>query len=156
MRSAPTNRRTHEEWMQVALDLARKAESLGEVPVGAILVKGGRVIGEGFNQPITACDPTAHAEIIALRNAAIHEKNYRLPGTTLYVTIEPCAMCAGALIHARVEHLVYAAKEPRAGAIDSHIQLYKNEFFNHKISVLGGILEADSSLLMRSFFRKKR
>jgi tRNA(adenine34) deaminase len=145
-----------EYWMRQALDLAKYAETQGEVPVGAILVKDGKQLACGFNQSITACDPSAHAEIIALRAGAKKLNNYRLLGTTLYATLEPCAMCAGALIHARVERLVFAAKDPRAGAICSAIALMNEKFFNHRIRWDAGILAEESSPLLKEFFKRKR
>lgn len=144
------------DWMSKALVLAEQAGREGEVPVGALLVKGGAVIGEGFNSPITTCDPTAHAEIMALRNAAANMNNYRLPDTTLYVTIEPCTMCIGAMIHARVARLVYGAKEPRAGAVESQLKLPELTHYNHKLDVVGGVLEKECSDLISTFFRDKR
>lgn len=142
--------------MSKALALAEQAGVAGEVPVGAILVKDGQIVGEGWNQPISGCDPTAHAEVIALRDAATKLGNYRLPGTTLYVTIEPCTMCVGALLHARVSRLVFGATEPRAGAIVSQLQLTESAHYNHKIEVVGGILSDQCSELMSSFFRQRR
>lgn len=145
-----------EYWMQQALLLARQAEAVGEVPVGAILVRDGEVVGQGFNSPITRHDPTAHAEIVALREAAAQANNYRLPGTTLYVTIEPCTMCLGAMIHARVERLVFGAPEPRAGAVVSAHQLANHPSYNHQIEVRGDVLAEECSTVMREFFRRKR
>lgn len=142
--------------MQQALGLAAKAAELGEVPVGALVVLDGVVIGEGFNQPITASDPSAHAEVVALRAAARHMNNYRLPGATLYVTIEPCTMCFGTLVHARIARLVYGAAEPRAGVVVSQLQLAEQTFFNHKIQVEGGVLQDEAGTLVRDFFQKRR
>jgi len=144
------------DWMAKALILAEKAAAVGEVPVGALLVKDGVVVGEGFNSPISSCDPTAHAEIMALRNAASKLKNYRLPETTLYVTIEPCTMCIGAMIHARVSRLVYGAKEPRAGAVESQLELSKSAHYNHKLEVVGGVMSERCGELISTFFRNKR
>ena len=144
------------EWMTRALALAEKAAAVGEVPVGALLIKEGIVIGEGFNTPISTCDPTAHAEIMALRNAASGMKNYRLPETTLYVTIEPCTMCIGAMIHARVARLVYGATEPRAGAVVSRLELPTLAHYNHKLDVVGGVLAKQCGELISAFFRNKR
>lgn len=144
------------DWMAKALILAEKAATVGEVPVGALLVKDGAVVGEGFNMPISSCDPTAHAEIMALRNAASKLKNYRLPETTLYVTIEPCTMCIGALIHARVSRLVYGAKEPRAGAVESQLELTQLAHYNHKLDVIGGVLSERCGELISTFFHNKR
>ncbi|MDF1637250.1 tRNA adenosine(34) deaminase TadA [Alcanivorax jadensis] len=145
-----------EIWMQRALELARQAAEAGEVPVGAVLVRDQQVLGEGFNQPITAHDPTAHAELVALRAAADVEQNYRLPGSTLYVTLEPCTMCFGALVHARVARLVYAAKEPRAGVCESQLQLPQVAFYNHKLLVEGGLLETESAAMLKAFFAARR
>jgi tRNA(adenine34) deaminase len=145
-----------EYWMQLALEQAQLAAQAGEVPVGAVLVKDEQIIATGFNQPISGCDPTAHAEIVALRSAAQQLQNYRLPDTTLYVTIEPCAMCAGALVHSRVKRLVYGAVEPRAGAIISSQQLLAGPQFNHRIEVEGGVLAEQCGEIMQTFFREKR
>ncbi|WOX07315.1 tRNA adenosine(34) deaminase TadA [Microbulbifer pacificus] len=143
-------------FMQQALGLAARAAELGEVPVGALVVLDGEVIGEGFNQPITASDPSAHAEVVALRAAATHMNNYRLPGATLYVTIEPCTMCFGTLVHARIARLVYGAAEPRAGVVVSQLQLAEQTFFNHKIQVEGGVMQDEAGTLVRDFFQKRR
>ena len=145
-----------EHWMRRALALARNAEDAGEVPVGAVLVRDGEVIGEGWNAPIGRCDPTAHAEIVALRAAASAASNYRLSGSTLYVTIEPCAMCAGALVHARVARLVFAAREPRAGAVASNLELLDAPFLNHRVAWTEGVCEDEAATLMRQFFRRRR
>ncbi len=145
-----------QKWMKQALQLAQKAQSLDEVPVGAVLVKGGEVIGEGWNQTISACDPTAHAEVVALRDAAKRLNNYRVIDTTLYVTLEPCAMCVGALVHGRVQRLVYAASEPKNGAVSSQINLLELHAFNHRIDVSSGVLAAQASDLLTSFFKNKR
>ena len=142
--------------MRRALELAAQAEQRDEVPVGAVLVRDGILIGEGFNQPISLCDPTAHAEIVALRDAAARDQNYRLPGATLYVTVEPCTMCTGSLIHARVERLVYGATEPRAGVVASQMELLSQPFFNHGVKVEGGVLAEECAQLMSQFFAKKR
>lgn len=143
-------------FMQRALELAAKGAELGEVPVGAVVVLDGEIIGEGFNQPITSSDPSAHAEVVALRAAAAHQKNYRLPQSTLYVTIEPCTMCFGTLIHARVARLVYGAAEPRAGVVASQLQLPSQPFFNHKIQVEGGVMAEQAGDLVKAFFQKRR
>jgi tRNA(adenine34) deaminase len=145
-----------EHWMQLALEQAQLAAVNGEVPVGAVLVKEDELIASGFNQPISGCDPSAHAEIVVLRAAAKKLSNYRLPATTLYVTIEPCTMCVGALIHARVERLVFGAPEPRAGAIISAARLLEGAQFNHRIAVQGGVLAEQCSAVMQKFFREKR
>ncbi len=151
------NTSPHLLFMQRALQLARRAADEGEVPVGAVLVKQGLVIGEGYNQPITHQDPTAHAEIQALRAGAARLNNYRLPDTTLYVTLEPCVMCAGAIIHARVAKVIYAAKDPRAGAAGSMFDLLPSDRrFNHATLCEGGLEAAASSQLLRDFFRARR
>lgn len=143
-------------WMREALRLADRAEALDEVPVGAVLVKEGEVIGSGFNRVITDADPTAHAEIVALREAAGRQGNYRLPGTTLYVTLEPCAMCAGALVTARVERVVYAATDPRAGAHSSVFEILDNPALNHRCRVTFGVLAEEAGLKLKTFFRNRR
>src|SRR5690606_29432455 len=125
-------------WMNHAIALATRGEVLGEVPVGAVIVSGNDILGEGFNQPITAHDPSAHAEIIALRAAALRAKNYRLPGATLYVTLEPCTMCVGALVHARIARLVFGTTEPKAGAVVSQSRLLDSAHFNHRVMYEGG------------------
>jgi len=145
-----------EYWMRQALAQAEAGGRAGEVPVGAVLVKDGELLAAAFNRPIAAHDPTAHAEIGALRAAATRLGNYRLPGTTLYVTIEPCAMCAGALVHARVARLVYGAREPRAGAVHSHLQLLQQAHLNHCVAVTAGVLEADCGALISGFFAARR
>lgn len=145
-----------QHWMQRALVLARQAADAGEVPVGAVLVREGQLIGEGWNQPILARDPTAHAEIVALRAAARAAGNYRLPGSTLYVTIEPCAMCAGALVHARIARLVFGAREPRAGAVASNLGLLEAPFLNHRVVWEEGDCAAESAVLLQDFFRARR
>ena len=145
------------KWMQQALKLAKQGAEHGEVPVGAILVHDQQVIGQGFNEPIGRHDATAHAEIIALRDACTRLKNYRLPlKTTLYVTLEPCTMCVGALIHARVDRLVYAASEPRAGMVGSQMNLPMQPFYNHSIQVNRGLCSEHSSQILKSFFRERR
>lgn len=143
--------------MRHALALARDAESAGEVPVGAVVVADGVVVGEGWNRPIGTNDPTAHAEIVALRDASTRRANYRLPGTTLYVTLEPCVMCAGAIVHARVSRVVFAACDPRAGAAGSKFDLLPSDSrFNHAVACDGGLLADESSNLLREFFRARR
>jgi tRNA(adenine34) deaminase len=143
-------------FMREALRLAQQAADTGEVPVGALLVQNGQVIGRGFNQPVLTHDPSAHAEICALRDAGQVISNYRMPDATLYVTIEPCTMCYGAIIHARIKRLVFGAAEPRYGAVLSGQKLYENGQFNHRPEVLGGVLETDCSNLMKQFFLNKR
>lgn len=142
--------------MRRAIELAEIAAERGEVPVGAVVVHEGRIIGEGSNRPIGNCDPSAHAEVIALRRAAEHAQNYRLPDATLYVTIEPCTMCFGAMVHARIGRLVYGAPEPRAGAVESRLQLGEADFFNHRISVEGGVMAEETASLVRDFFQSRR
>lgn len=142
--------------MRYALNLAEQAESKGEVPVGAVVVKDNVVVGEGFNQPISACDPSAHAEIMALRDAASNLGNYRLVDCTLYVTIEPCTMCAGALVHGRIKRLVYGAAEPRAGVIESNLELFAQSHLNHYVACEGGILADACSAIMSGFFKNRR
>jgi len=146
----------HDGFMREALDEARKAAHAGEVPVGAVVVLNGQVVGRGFNQPISAADPTAHAEVLALREAARAIANYRLVGSTLYVTIEPCLMCVGAMIHARVATLVFGALEPKAGAIVSSCQAHENPSLNHRIEVVGGVLEVECRALIQEFFKGRR
>lgn len=143
-------------YMQHALRLARRAGEAGEVPVGAVLVANGEVIGEGWNRVIAAADPTAHAEIVAVRDAAQRLGNYRLPDTTLYVTLEPCTMCVGSLIHARVGDLVFATREPRAGAVCSALRLLEAAPYNHGVVWREGPLGDDSATLLRAFFRARR
>lgn len=143
-------------WMQVALDLARQAADADEVPVGAVVVKDGEVIGSGFNQPISSADPTAHAEIVALRQAAQQVNNYRLPGATLYVTVEPCAMCAGAIVHARLERVVFGAFEPKAGAVCSHLQFFDQPQLNHRVAWRCGVLDEPARALVQAFFARRR
>ncbi len=143
--------------MRQALQLARRAWEEGEVPVGALLVRGGEVIGEGWNRPIGAHDPTAHAEIQALRAAGDAVANYRLPDTTLYVTLEPCPMCAGAIVHARVSRVVFGATDPRAGAAGSVFDLLpSDERFNHRTGCEGGVLADEAGQMLRDFFRERR
>ncbi len=144
-------------YMQQAVALARTAERHGEVPVGAVLVQGDMIVGEGWNQPVATHDATAHAEIIALRDAGSRLGNYRLPGTTLYVTLEPCPMCAGAIIHARVERVVYGASDPRTGAAGSVFDLLPSDSrFNHRTQAEAGILAEECAALLRRFFRARR
>ena len=146
----------HGTFMRAALDEARRALEAGEVPVGAIVVLDGRIIGRGFNQPISANDPTAHAEIVAMRAAALALGNYRLVGTTMYVTIEPCLMCVGAMVHARVGALVFGAPEPKAGAIVSSCRAHELPTLNHRIEVVGGVLEEDCRAIIQEFFKTRR
>lgn len=139
-----------------ALELARQAEALGEVPVGAVLVKDGEAIAEGWNCPISTNDPTAHAEIIALRAGGLALQNYRLLGSTLYVTLEPCAMCMAAIVHARVKRLVFGAYDPKRGAVCNALRLADAEFLNHTVAWTGGVMEEECSALLREFFRRRR
>jgi len=139
-----------------ALELAREAADNGEVPVGAVLVKDGEIIAEGFNHPIGLNDPTAHAEIMTLRRAGLALENYRLPDTTLYVTLEPCAMCAGAMVHARVKRLVYGATEPRTGAAGSIVNIVEHDALNHRMAVTGGVCAEEAGALLRAFFEVRR
>lgn len=143
-------------FMRRALDLARYAEQAGEVPVGALVVLNDEVIGEGWNQPIVSHDPSAHAEIVALRAAATRMKNYRLTDTTLYVTLEPCAMCAGAIVHARVARVVYGAADPKAGAAGSVFNLLESVSLNHRAQVTGGVLAGECGEMLRKFFEARR
>ena len=147
---------THDNWMRRALELAQQAGAIDEVPVGAVIVRDGKIIGEGYNQPISTHDPSAHAEIIALRDAGKNTGNYRLPDTTLYVTIEPCTMCVGALIHARIDTVVVGALEPKAGVLVSNLQLHEQSHFNHQLEFVEGVLAEDCSVLIRDFFRSRR
>jgi tRNA(adenine34) deaminase len=142
--------------MRRALELAERAEAQGEVPVGAVLVAGGEVIGEGWNRPIGARDPTAHAEVEALRAGARALANYRLPGATLYVTLEPCAMCAGALLHARVARVVFGASDPKGGAAGSVFDLLGTDRLNHRVQVQGGVLAPECGERLQRFFRGRR
>lgn len=145
-----------EQWMQHAIALARRAEAAGEVPVGAVVIHNDQIIGEGWNQPILSHDPSAHAEIMALRAAGQSIQNYRLLDTTLYVTLEPCAMCAGAIMHARIAKVVFGAADPKAGAAGSVTDLFANTALNHHVSVEGGVLAIECGNLLSDFFRKKR
>jgi tRNA(adenine34) deaminase len=142
--------------MRVALEQAREAGRVGEVPVGAVVVIDDEVAGEGFNQPIRTSDPTAHAEVIAIRKAAERRSNYRLTGATLYVTIEPCQMCVGAMVHARIGRLVYGTREPKAGAIESVMRAHEHPALNHRIAATGGVLEEECRTVMQQFFQQRR
>ena len=147
---------TDQHWMQHALALARRAEAEGEVPVGAVVLLNDEVVGEGWNRPIAGHDPTAHAEIMALRAAAQRLSNYRLTGTRLYVTLEPCVMCAGAITHARVGEVIYGAEDPRAGAAGSVFDVLGSARLNHVVATRGGILAEESATLLRTFFASRR
>lgn len=142
--------------MRTALAEAQRAAEAGEVPVGAVVVRDGELLGRGFNRPIGSIDPTAHAEMVALRAAALKTGNYRLPGSALYVTVEPCLMCAGALIHARVQRLVYGALEPKSGAVASADRVLEGNAVNHRVEVTGGVLADDCARLLTAFFASRR
>ena len=142
--------------MAVALALAKQAETHDEVPVGAVIVLDDKIIGQGFNQPISSCDPTAHAEIVALRAAAKNVNNYRLPGATMYVTLEPCPMCAGAIVHARLDRVVFAVSDPRSGAAGSVLNILQTEALNHRTAITQDVLAAPCKQLIQAFFRRKR
>ena len=145
-----------EAWMHHALNLARQAEAIGEVPVGAVLVRDGEILGEGFNRLIRDHDPSAHAEMVAIRQAARAASNYRLPGTTLYVTLEPCSMCAGAIVQARIQRVVYGADDPRTGAARSVFRILDHPTLNHRCEVVAGVLADECGELLRQFFRARR
>ena len=145
-----------EKWMSFALEQAGKAEKEGEVPIGAILVKDDLIIARAHNKPISTNDPTAHAEVQLLRAAGEELKNYRLPGTTLYVTLEPCAMCLGAIMHARIERVVFGAHDPKTGVCGSSENFMEASCFNHKIDIASGVLENESKLLLKNFFNSRR
>ena len=144
------------EFLRAALAEARKAAEAGEVPVGAVIVLDGQVIGAGFNHPISSHDPTAHAEVVALRAAAHAIGNYRLTGATMYVTVEPCLMCVGAMVHARIGLVVYAAAEPKAGALESMTRAHELDGLNHRLNTIGGVLADESRDLLQAFFRQRR
>jgi len=147
---------SRDSFMRLALEQARQAASAGEVPVGAVVVMGGEVVGAGYNQPILAQDPTAHAEIVAMRAAARQTRNYRLTGATLYVTVEPCLMCVGAMVHARVGEVVFGALEPKAGAVESTQRAHEHPALNHRLRVTGGVLADECGAVMKEFFEKLR
>ena len=144
------------QFMQQALEQAGLAALAGEVPVGAVIVRNGEVIARAFNQPITNHDPSAHAEMLALRQAALAEENYRLPGTTLYVTLEPCTMCAGAMLHARVDRIVYGAADPKTGAAGSVLDVFSSKQLNHQTIIEGGVMGQECGQLLREFFKERR
>lgn len=146
----------HERYMRRALELAQQAETIGEVPVGAVLVANDHIIGEGYNEVIRLSDPSAHAEAQAIRAAGQQLQNYRLVDTTLYVSLEPCAMCAGLITHARIKTLVFAASDPRTGATGTAIEVLNHPSMNHKVEVVKGVLEEESAAILQNFFRKKR
>lgn len=143
-------------WMNEAIAMARQAGAVGEVPVGAVVVLDGQIIGRGFNQPIGRHDPTAHAEVMALREAAANVGNYRLPGATLYVTLEPCLMCAGAMMHARVARVVFGARDPKTGVAGSVLDLFAEQRLNHHAEITGGVCAAECGQLLSSFFAARR
>ncbi|MDH5231590.1 MAG: tRNA adenosine(34) deaminase TadA [Gammaproteobacteria bacterium] len=145
-----------QHWMRQALDLAAQAEAQNEVPVGALIVYQDQLVASGFNQPIAKHDCTAHAEIIVIRQACDHVKNYRLPGMTLYCTLEPCPMCAGAMVHARIQRLVYAASDPRTGAAGSIINLLNHPDLNHQVETSAGVLAEQASQQLKNFFKRRR
>jgi tRNA(adenine34) deaminase len=145
-----------EDFMREAIELARQAGTSGEVPVGAVVVCGGAVVGRGHNRPITDRDPSAHAEMVALRDAAACVGNYRLAGCTLYVTLEPCAMCAGAIINARVSRVVFGARDPKAGAAGSVVDLFADNRLNHHATVEGGMMATEAAVLLQDFFSVRR
>ena len=145
-----------EKWMRIAIEEANLAMDKNEVPVGAVLVKNDKLIAQAHNKPITKNDPTAHAEIQLLRKAGEQQKNYRLSESTLYVTLEPCTMCFGAMVHARIDRIVYGASDPKTGVCGSRMNLNEENFFNHKISITGGVLENESSELLKLFFKSRR
>jgi len=143
-------------FMQVALEQARLGAEQGEVPVGAVLVQDGEIIGRGFNCPISTSDPSAHAEMVAIRAAALAVDNYRLPGSTLYVTLEPCSMCAGLIVHSRIQRVVYGATEPKAGVAISRGEFFSQAFLNHRVLVEGGVLAEECGAVLSEFFRARR
>lgn len=145
-----------ERFMRAALELAREAEAAGEVPVGAVVVRDGAIVGRGYNHPISGHDPTAHAEIVALRDAAARLGNYRLGGCELYVTLEPCLMCAGAIMHARIARVLFAASDPKTGACGSVLDAFAESRLNHHTEATGGLLAAEAGALLRQFFARKR
>ena len=155
-RATPQDPSSLEGYMREALHLAARAEQLGEVPVGAVVVREGQIIGRGHNQPVGSGDPTAHAEIVALREAARTVGNYRVPGAQLFVTLEPCLMCAGACLHARIQTLVFGARDPKTGAVRSLLQVLDDPRHNHRIEIVEGILGDDCGRKVSVFFRKRR
>lgn len=150
------DRSRDEHFMRLALDQARLGAVQGEVPVGAVLVRDGEVVGSGFNAPISRHDPSAHAEMVAIRAAAEAAQNYRLPGTTLYVTLEPCSMCAGLIVHSRIARVVYGASEPRAGVAVSQGRFFEQNFLNHWVRVEGGVLAEECGAVLKEFFKARR
>ena len=150
------DRSQDEQFMREALALAAQGAALGEVPVGAVLVHEGQVVGRGFNCPISRHDPSAHAEMVAVRDAAQALQNYRLPGSTLYVTLEPCSMCAGLIVHSRIRRVVYGATEPKAGVAVSRGQFFEQAFLNHRVLIEGGVLAEECGAVLSEFFRQRR
>ena len=150
------DRSRDEHFMQLALQQARLGAARGEVPVGAVLVHQGEVLGVGFNCPISSDDPSAHAEMVAISAAALQLANYRLPGSTLYVTLEPCSMCAGLIVHSRIQRLVYGTREPKAGVVVSRGEFFTQDFLNHRVLVEGGVLAEQCAAELREFFRLRR
>ncbi len=150
------DRSQDQHFMREALALAAEGANLGEVPVGALLVQNGEIIGRGFNCPISRHDPSAHAEMVAIRAAAQSLENYRLPGSTLYVTLEPCSMCAGLIVHARINRVVFGATEPKAGVVQSRGQFFIQDFLNHRVLVEGGVLAQECSTMLSEFFKARR
>ena len=150
------DRSQDERFMREAMELARQGSERGEVPVGAVLVQDGEVIGRGFNCPISTSDPSAHAEMVAIRAAAAAVQNYRLPGSTLYVTLEPCSMCAGLIVHSRIARVVYGTTEPKAGVAVSRGQFFSQDFLNHRVLIEGGVLAQECSEMLSAFFKVRR
>lgn len=150
------DRSQDQRFMREALALAAQGAALGEVPVGAVLVVGGEIVGRGFNCPISTHDPSAHAEMVAIRDAARALANYRLPGSTLYVTLEPCSMCAGLIVHSRIGRVVYGATEPKAGVVESRGRFFEQAFLNHRVLLEGGLLAAECGAILSEFFRLRR
>jgi len=150
------DRSRDEFFMNEALALAAQGAALGEVPVGAVLVQQGEIVGRGFNRPISGHDPSAHAEMVAIRNAAQAVQNYRLPGSTLYVTLEPCSMCAGLIVHSRIGRVVFGALEPKAGVVQSQGQFFSQGFLNHRLVVEGGVLAEECGAILSEFFKARR
>lgn len=156
--TTPENMIPHDDirFMREAIDMSRRAGAAGEVPVGAVVVLDGKIVGVGYNQPISAHDPSAHAEIMALRDAGRRLGNYRLPGCTLYVTLEPCAMCSGAIMHARIQRVVFGARDPKTGAVGSVVNLFAEERLNHHAQVEGGVLAEECGAMLSAFFASRR
>ncbi|HCJ31222.1 MAG TPA: tRNA adenosine(34) deaminase TadA [Pseudomonas sp.] len=150
------DRSRDEHFMREALALAAQGAALGEVPVGAVLVRDGHIIGRGFNCPISRHDPSAHAEMVAIRDAASRVQNYRVPGSTLYVTLEPCSMCAGLVVHSRIARVVYGASEPKAGVVVSRGEFFAQDFLNHRVLAEGGVLKEECGTVLSDFFRQRR